>query len=371
MQAMKFPSATRCLTVIAGMVALVAGAARAADAGAALSAAMAGTRVPAMGMAILRDGHIAALAVRGVRVTGGSDPVLPDDPWHIGSDAKAMTAVLMARLLERGALDWGDRLGRLLPDVAMQPGYAHATLAELLSHRAALPHDLVDPARRAALFGDDSAASLSDKRRRYIALALADPPAGREGAFGYSNTGYLIAAAIAERATGDDWEKLLRREVLAPLGMGHARYGTTGPGEPQGHRGGHATGPGETNPPFFAPAGGFVLPLADWAQFGLDQLAGARGRGQLLSAAGYRRMQSDLGGGYGMGWEVVPRYAGRAGPVLVHAGSDTCWYAIMVLFPARGTGVMVVANAGPDMGGDAAARAALAAVLPDLAPVEP
>jgi len=326
MQAMKFPSATRCLTVIAGMVALVAGAARAADAGAALSAAMAGTRVPAMGMAILRDGHIAALAVRGVRVTGGSDPVLPDDPWHIGSDAKAMTAVLMARLVERGALDWGDRLGRLLPDVAMQPGYAHATLAELLSHRAALPHDLVDPARRAALFGDDSAASLSDKRRRYIALALADPPAGREGAFGYSNTGYLIAAAIAERAT---------------------------------------------NPPFFAPAGGFVLPLADWAQFGLDQLAGARGRGQLLSAAGYRRMQSDLGGGYGMGWEVVPRYAGRAGPVLVHAGSDTCWYAIMVLFPARGTGVMVVANAGPDMGGDAAARAALAAVLPDLAPVEP
>ena len=371
-ETMKCHAGTRCLALIAGLCALVAGPARAADAGAALGAVMerARARVPAMGMAILRDGHIAAIAVRGVRVIGGVDRVRPDDPWHIGSDAKAMTAVLIARLVERGLLGWDDTLGHLLPDWPMQPGYARASLAELLSHRAGLPHDLVDPHARAALFGDDGPASLSDKRRHYIERALADPPVGRAGTFHYSNTGYLVAAAIAERVTGEPWENLLRREVMVPLGMDHARFGTTGAGEPQGHRGGRATGPDETNPLFFAPAGGLVLPLEDWAKFGLDQLAGARGQGALLSAAGYRRMQTAQGGGYGMGWEVLPGYAGRAGPVLVHAGSDTNWYAIAVLFPAQGTGVLVVANAGPDMGGDTATRAALAAVLPDLAPPE-
>ena len=323
-----------------------------------------------MGMAILGGGHISALAVRGVRVIGGHDRIAPDDPWHIGSDVKTMTAVLIARLVDRGVLHWDDQLGSLMPDLAMQPRYARATLVQLMSHHAGLPHDLVDAGARATLFGDDSAASLADKRLHYLARALGDPPVGRPGSFHYSNTGYLLAAAIVERATGERWDVLLRREVLAPLGMDKARVGTTVVGEPQGHRGGHATGPDQTNPLFFAPAGGLVLPLDDWAKFCLDQLAGARGHGQLLSAAGYRMMQSAQGSGeYGMGWEVLAEYGGRdGGPVLVHAGSDTNWFALAVLFPATGTGVLVVANAGADMGGDAAVRAAVAAVLPGLVP---
>jgi len=347
-------------------IALIAAPARAADAGAALAAAMAGTRVPAMGVAVLRDGHVAALAVRGARAGDGGDPVQVDDPWHIGSDAKAMTATLIARLVERGTLHWGDRVGAVLPELA-QTHYARASLADLLSHRAGLPHDLIDPVARAALFGDHGADDLTARRLRYITRALIDPPVGPPGAFHYTNTGYLVAAAMAERATGEAYETLLRREVLVPLGMVHTRFGTTGRGEPQGHRGGHPTGPEATNPLFFAPAGGLVLPLADWAAFCLDQLAGARGHVLLLTPADYHRLQSAYGtGDYGMGWEVVPEYAGRGGPVLVHAGSDTNWYAIAVLFPKAGTGALVVANAGPDMGGEAADRAVLAMILPGL-----
>jgi CubicO group peptidase (beta-lactamase class C family) len=337
--------------------------ARAADAGAVLDAAMAGTRVPAMGVAVLRQGHIAAMAVRGVRRNDAADRVQVNDPWHIGSDAKAMTAVLIARLVERGVLAWDTRLDALLPDLApvMQPRYARATLVDLLSHHAGLPHDLVDADRRAVLFGNRSGTT-SDQRLRYIAAALADPPEG-EG-FHYSNTGYLVAAAVAERATGQAWEDLLQHEVLAPLGITHARFGTTITGEPQGHRDGHPTGPGQTNPPFFAPAGGLVLPLDEWAAFCLDQLAGAQGQGALLKD--YRPMQTAIGrGGYGMGWEVLRDYRGQAGPVLLHAGSDTNWYALAVLLPRRGAGVLVTANAGPDMGGDAAARAVVARELED------
>jgi len=131
--------------VIAGLWLLIPGPAHAADPGpahaadpsAALDVAMAQHgQVPAMGMAILGDGHLSALAVRGVRVIGGHDAVLPGDPWHIGSDVKAMTAVLIARLVDRGVLHWDDPLGALMPDLAMPPRYARATLAQVMSHHA-------------------------------------------------------------------------------------------------------------------------------------------------------------------------------------------------------------------------------------------
>ncbi|HEV2362611.1 MAG TPA: hypothetical protein VGS12_00255 [Caulobacteraceae bacterium] len=55
------------------------------------------------------------------------------------------------------------------------------------------------------------------------------------------------------------------------------------------------------------------------------------------------------------------------GPALTDAGSDGNWYADVVVFPETGNGAPAVANAGEDMGGDTACRAALRAVLPTLA----
>lgn len=139
----------RAIVVVAALVMPVV-AARAQDPGGVLERAMAGRAVPAMGLAVLREGHVAALAVRGVRRIDGADPVRADDLWHIGSDAKAMTATMIARLVERGVLHWDDRVDRVLPDLAATslPQYRRASLADLLGHRSGLPHDLVDPGVR-------------------------------------------------------------------------------------------------------------------------------------------------------------------------------------------------------------------------------
>ena len=45
--------------------------------------------------------------------------------------------------------------------------------------------------------------------------------------------------------------------------------------------------------------------------------------------------------------------------------------ALVLLFPETENGVLTVANAGPDMGGEKATKAALKAVLPELAPAIP
>jgi CubicO group peptidase (beta-lactamase class C family) len=334
-----------------------------------LASAMNGTRVPGMAAVIIRDGAVADQAVRGVRRNDSPIPAQINDVWLIGSDAKAMTAALIARLVDSGKLNWNRPLSDLLPDLAsnMRQEYQPVTLVQLLSHTAGLPHDVNDT-RFFATFYEDKRPP-SQQRLTYITRALSEPPVAQPGTtFSYSNTGYIIAAVIAERLTGTSYEELMRREVFTPLGMASAGFGSTRQGEPMGHHDGHpSTAPQDANPQMFAPAGNIHLSIGDWAKFCLDQIAGAHGKGKLLSPASYHMMQTAQGSSQnGFGWGVMETVLGRKGPALTHSGSDGNWYAVVVLLPQTSSGILVANNAGEDMGGDKAGKAVVAAVLPTL-----
>ena len=329
--------------------------------------AMEGTQTPALVAAVLRDGGIAQQAVQGLRRNDGTARASIDDAWLIGSDAKPMTAALILRLVDRGVLSLETPLATLLPALAesMHPQYRQVTLRQLLSHRSGLPDDVVDESFIGAFHADTR--SMPAQRLAYIGVALKDAPVAAPGTkFSYSNTGFLVAAAVAEHVTATPYELLVRREVFEPLHMVSVGYGPTPDGQPVGHTLGRPVGrPEQSIPLMFAPAGNMHMSVGDWSRFCLDQLAGARGSGRLLAAGSYGQMQSAAGGNVGnIGWGVQDSIAGHKGPVLIHAGSDGNWYAVVVLFPHTGQGVLVAANAGPDMGGDKAAMAALLELLP-------
>jgi CubicO group peptidase (beta-lactamase class C family) len=109
---------------------LMATSAAAGNLDAVLARAMKGTRTPALGVLVIRDGQIADLAVRGVRRSDRADRVKPDDVWLLGSTGKPMTVALIARLVERGTLSWQTPLAAMLPDLAktMRPVYRSVTL---------------------------------------------------------------------------------------------------------------------------------------------------------------------------------------------------------------------------------------------------
>ncbi len=206
---------------------------RAADLDATLAAAMAGTKVPAMSVLVMRDGKVAETAVRGVRRNDRAEPATLNDVWHIGSDAKPMTATLITRLVDRHVLAWNTPLARMFPELAesMRPEYRSVTLIELLTHRAGLAHDVADVTYFNAFFNDTR--PLSEQRHDYIAHALQEAPIAPPGTkVSYSNTGFIIAAVIAERATGMSYEALMQREVFDPLGITHVGFGLP----PQGSR---------------------------------------------------------------------------------------------------------------------------------------
>lgn len=353
---------------------LATGVARAGepDLQATLTAAMQGQSVPAMGVLVIRDGKVSGEAVRGLRRLGEPDLVAVVDRWHIGSDAKAMTATLVARLVERGLLSWDAPLSALLPELAtdMRPEYRSVTLQDLMSHRAGLPENISDMAFFATFAADTR--PLPEQRLAYLRRALAEPPAGpARDAPSYSNTGFLLAGAIAERAAGKPFEQLMREEVFMPLGMTSAAYDQiTRPGEIIGHVDGRVADRAEDlNPPMFSPAGGVRLTLADWAKYCIDQMAGERGNGRLLTAGTYRLLHSGQGETRSaLGWGAAPSPMGLKGPALSHTGSDGNNFAVVLLFPETGNGVLTAANAADSMGGDKAAMAATRAIATTLAP---
>ncbi len=306
-------------------------------------------KIPAMGLLVIRHGVIAEQAVDGVRAAGKPDRVTREGRWHIGSDAKAMTATMVARLVERGVLSWTTPLSRLLPEVAMRPEYRDVTLVDLLSHRAGLRDldDTGDAKMIAQAFADRR--PLPTQRQDFARQVLNEPPIGSaRAASAYSNSDYVLAGAIAERATGKTFEVLMQQEVFRPLGM-KVDFQPYAGGEILGHKAGKPlVGLQADNPPLFAPAGAVRLTLRDWAAFAIDQMAGERGQGRLLAASTYVLLHKPQGDtAAALGWGVRTTWP-KTAPIrmLTHAGSNGYSTALIALAPDQMGGVLVAANAG-------------------------
>lgn len=339
-----------------------------------LVTAMEGQTVPALGLLVIRNGVVVDQDVRGLRKIDGTAAVTLDDRWNLGSDGKAMTATMIARLVERGLLRWDTPLSEMLPDLAtvMRPEYRDVTLLDLMSHRAGLPENLSDLEYFQTFYTDNR--PLPEQRLDYLRRAVAEAPVGpARGEASYSNTGLILAGAVAEHATGKTYETLMQEEIFGPLGMTSVTFDQSpDAGEVFGHVDGRVSITTDANPEMIAPAGGVRMTLADWARFCVDQMAGEHGRGQLLTGESYRLLHTPQGDTiFAMGWGAPPRIAGRIRPVLTHGGSDGNWFAFVALFPDSENGVLAVANAADSMGGDVAVTTAALAVILTLAPEAP
>ena len=326
--------------------------------------------LPALAGAIVQRGEIVAIGAVGLRALGSSERVGLDDHWHIGSDTKAMTATLIARLVERGLLDWETTIGDVYPELAdsVAPAWLDVTLWQLITHRSGLPDDrrpdnYVFPRLR-TLDG-----TIAEQRRQVVSLLLSREPATPPGStMAYSNFGYVLAGAMAERVAGGAWEDLLREHVLEPLGMTSVGFGAPGAGdsavsEPRGHRGRQPIPPGvfSDNPPVLGPAGTLHTTIGDWARFVAAHASeGRHDDGEFLDSASWQRLHTPSeGSDYAGGWGVVPR-GWSNGPALTHAGSNGLWFAVAWVAPGRDLAFVVATNVGPPTAPPAADAAVVA-----------
>lgn len=311
-----------------------------------ISPILAETGAPALAAVVVNRDGVVWLAADGVRRAGGTDRVTTEDKWHLGSNTKAMTAALYARLVEQGRATWDAGVGDLFPRLKPDPAWAGATVRQFLAHRAGLSDKgLIDPVWLISSRTDPR--SLPDQRRAFSAVALARPPAGKPEAYEYANANYLLVGAGVEQLVGTDWETALAAELFAPLGIESAGFGAPDGDQPWGHLHGVAMDPiqpGSDNPAALGPAGTAHMSLQDYAKFLRLFLTDGDG---LLSPASVAGLTAPYGGAanaYALGWGTFERRAWAQGPVIWHQGSNTMWLATAMVAPARGLAFAVVAN---------------------------
>lgn len=136
--------------------------------------------------------------------------VTADDPVRIASISKLVVAFGVMRMVEAGQLDLDRDVSEVLGWRVRNPAFPDVpvTLRQLLSHRSGL----IDPEEYRVPLGE----RLADR----IAQPGLWDAQHRPGAyFRYANIGFPVIASVMEKASGERFDRLMQRLVLAPLGL--------------------------------------------------------------------------------------------------------------------------------------------------------
>jgi CubicO group peptidase (beta-lactamase class C family) len=327
-------------------------------------------QLPALAAAVVKDGKVVAVGAVGTRKTGAQIPVTVNDSFHLGSDTKAMTALLAAMLVEERQLRWDLTVAEAFPELAekMDPGLRRVTLGQLLSHTSGIPSDN-------EAFGDllektmVQDGNLDELRYWLVQQWITQPLASEPGTqFAYANMNYIIVGAMIERFGGKTWEELITERVFTPLGLRSAGLGPqTSLGKidaPLGHvmidgkTKAFLAGPNGDNPLIIGPADNAhmsVLDFARWAGWNVGE--GKRGP-KLVKPETLKKLHTPVismperkeaapgtpaRGKYALGWgEIAMDWAPE--PLLYHGGSNQKNLAHIWLEPRRDLAMVLVTN---------------------------
>jgi CubicO group peptidase (beta-lactamase class C family) len=179
---------------------------------------------PAVQLCLRRHGAVVLnRAIGHASGNGPDDPpetpkvlVTPETPFVVYSTSKAITAMVVHLLHERGMLDIGDRVADYIPEYAAN-GKGETTIAHVLAHRAGvpgLPKEVLDVDR------------ISDSEFIINAISQSKPFVKPGTLLAYhAASGGFILAEIVSRVTGKSIREVLHEGILGPLGFRWGNYG--------------------------------------------------------------------------------------------------------------------------------------------------
>ncbi|WP_367347410.1 serine hydrolase domain-containing protein [Stenotrophomonas bentonitica] len=167
-------------------------------------------RLPGIAMAVVENGEVVFTGTRGER--GGA--IDADTHFRIASNSKAMTAAVLARLVDRGRVAWDDPVIKHLPQFRMFDPWVteHMQVRDLLIHNSGLGLGAGD----LMLWPEPNQYTRADI---IAGLAHLKPVTSFRSGYAYDNLMYVVAGEVAAAAGGKPIDQLLREEVFAPLGM--------------------------------------------------------------------------------------------------------------------------------------------------------
>jgi D-alanyl-D-alanine carboxypeptidase len=316
--------------------------------------ALTSTGVPSASIAIVQSGAITYLQAYGDGRIGPHTSALPSMRYSIGSISKQFTAAAVLLLAEQGKLSLDDSVSRFVPNLTRGN---EVTIRALLSHTSGYqdywPQDYVPPFMLQAITAEKI---LDQWARKPLDF---DP----ETDWQYSNTNFVIAGLIVEKASGEPLLQFLSEHIFTPLGMksvmnidqnrltetdatGYLRYAL---GPPR-------LAPKEGKGWLFA-AGELAMPAEDLAKWDISMI-----NQRVLRPASYAQMEKEvvlkngLGTRYGLGVDVRQESGQRA---IEHGGEVSGFTADNIVFPDARMAVVVLVNEDSvDASGDIARKIA-------------
>ena len=312
--------------------------------------ALAKTGVPSASLAVVKERKISYVQAYG---KGSVDPPAQAKTtmrYSIGSISKQFTACALLLLQEQGKLSLDDPVSKHVSGLTRGN---EVTIRQLLSHTSGYqdywPQEYVMPAMLRQTTAKDILAQWAMKPLDF------DPGTKWE----YSNTNYVIAGLIVEKAAHSSLVDFLRAKVFGPLGMESALnidQQLMSFGDARGYLR-YALGPPRLAPKegkgwLFA-AGELAMTAEDLAKWDVSVIAQT-----VMKPASYRELETEvllkngMGTQYGLGVGVRQQLGRR---VLNHGGEVSGFTASNVVFPDDGVAVAVLTNS------DAASAASMIA----------
>ena len=272
-------------------------------------AAMSYYHVPGASLAIVRSGRVVHHATYGYANYYTREPVTKETLFEACSITKIVFAFAVNRLVERGVIELDKPIHEYLPleELAQDPRYRKITVRHCLSHQSGLPN-----------------------WRRYNADGKIDIKFEPGTRFWYSGEAFEWLGRAVARVCDKPLERVLRDEVLEPLGFGKRVFFADSPALSKVVAHGHWTTrtAARSTPSSIGVAHSMHCDALEMANFMTAMMAGKG-----LSAAAYDRMwkpqrqtqrEKSYPGpswkrGYALGFEVMN---GPYGRVYAHGGSN-------------------------------------------------
>ncbi|RYU91295.1 class A beta-lactamase-related serine hydrolase [Mucilaginibacter terrigena] len=170
--------------------------------------------IPALQIAVIRNGAIVKLSTYGTANLEYNIPATDQSLFNINSITKAFVGVAVMQLAEQGKLKISDPVSMYID--SLPTAWRNITLQQVLTHTSGLP-DILDAEEQVLGHNDEAEAW-----KLVTALPVAYKPGEK---FSYNQTGYVILGKIITKLSGVHFTKFIEDNQFKAAGMKLTRYG--------------------------------------------------------------------------------------------------------------------------------------------------
>ncbi len=261
----------------------------------------------------------------------GAYPVTADTQFEIGSLTKAFTAMVIEQLIAAGNVDPNASIVTYLPTLS---SLRSVHVVDLLHQQSGIADYNFFPDFRGPYDSFARTGSFDATLEHLNGEATHFASGSR---YEYSNSNYLLLALIAERVTGESYERLLQKMIFGPLrlrsigmrALGYSADGASGRAHQWDLR-------------WTSGAGSIVLNAPEMLRWDAALLGDrAFSRATLVQFFAPSALTTSVGGRYAAGF-ILDSVAGK--PLYWHNGAVGGFHAANFLFPSDDLAIVVLSN---------------------------